>query len=41
MNKISKLEVTDVFNEKGLLSDAIENYEYRHGQETYSSEIKK
>ena len=41
MNKISKLEVTDVFNEKGLLSDAIENYEYRHGQETYSSEIQK
>ena len=41
MNKISKLEVTDVFNEKGLLSDVIENYEYRHGQETYSSEVQK
>ena len=36
---INTINVSDVFNDKGLLSDLIEDYEYRSNQEKYSAEI--
>lgn len=41
INDISKVSISDVFKDKGLLSDSINNYEYRASQEKYSSEIQK
>ena len=38
-NDINTINVSDVFNDKGLLSDLIEDYEYRPNQEKYSAEI--
>lgn len=41
INDVSTISVSDVFNDEGLLSDLIENYEYRPSQEKYSTEIQK
>ena len=41
INDISKISVSDVFKNKGLLSELINNYEYRPSQEQYSSKIQK
>ena len=40
-SNISNISESDLFNENGILSTNIENYEYRSNQEAYSSKIQK